>query len=400
MKGNTGLKNIPPAIWALGVASLFNDIASEMIFSVLPLFITNVLGVSISSIGMLEGIAEGLGLVVKIISGVASDITKKRKPITVIGYLLSAASKFLFPLAHTFSTVIGARFIDRIGKGIRDTPRDALISEIAPPATRGACFGLRQALDTVGAILGPAIAALCLATIIDIRTILWVATVPTCIAVIILLVDVREPDDGYAPPRTALTLQFYQQLPKSYWRLIVPVTVLYAAHCSQAFIILQAQHIGIPTAFIPLLIIIANIVYALWAYPIGARSDTVGTYRLVTIGIIALIGAHISFAYAQHWSLMLVGSVLWGLHSGYTKSLFATIVAQTTEPAIRATAYGILYASIGIATLCASVLMGYLWDTYSSKTAFLCAASITTLALALWLALQPSTEIQAVNIQE
>ena len=265
---------IPRSIWALGLVSLFMDTSSELIHSLLPVFMVSTLGASMVSVGIVEGVAEATAMIAKIFSGTLSDHIRKRKLLVAIGYGMAALTKPLFPLANSVGTVLTARFIDRIGKGIRGAPRDALVGDIAPPQIRGAAFGLRQSLDTVGAFLGPLLAVAGMWLLADsLRAVLWIAVVPAMIAFAILVFGVKEPKVHRAVQATTARLADIRHVGGGFWQLVGISAVLSLARFSEAFLILKAQATGLPVAFVPLVLVVMNVFYAGAAYPAGVLSD-------------------------------------------------------------------------------------------------------------------------------
>ena len=392
----TGLRAIPRSIWALGLVSLFMDTSSELIHSLLPVFLVSVLGASMVSVGLIEGIAEATASITKIFSGTLSDYLGKRKLLTVIGYGVAAITKPLFPLAGSAGLVFTARFIDRIGKGIRGAPRDALIGDIAPPHIRGASYGLRQSLDTVGAFAGPLLAVAFMALLAnDIRAVFWVATIPAFVAVAILIFGVKEPESGPAAGRIRSPIRLAEVLraDAAYWWLVLVSAVLGLARFSEAFLILRAEDVGLAIKFVPLVMVVMNIVYALSAYPAGALSDRMDRRGIIGIGCAALIVADVILALASGIWAVTAGVVFWGLHMGLTQGLLAAMVADTTPPELRGTAFGIFNLVSGIAMLFASLIAGLLWDQYGPAATFFGGAGLTMVALAgLFFAVRGSSQ--------
>ena len=377
---------LPASIWALGFVSLLMDISSEMIHSLLPVFMVTVLGTSMWAIGLIEGAAEATAMIVKVFSGVLSDWWGKRKPLALIGYGLGAASKPLFALATTTGMVLTARLTDRIGKGIRGAPRDALVADIAPPGMRGAAFGLRQSLDTVGAFVGPLLAmGLMLLWANDFRAIFWVAVVPGFLAVALLLFGVKEPEQ---PPITGkrtnpISRANLQRLPPAYWRVVVIGGVFTLARFSEAFLLLRAIDFGVPLAFTPLVLIAMNVVYSLGAYPFGKLSDRVSHTALLGWGLVVLIAADVLLATSGHVAALWAGVALWGLHMAMTQGLLAAMVAGTAPADLRGTAFGFFNLLSGLALLVASTVAGVLWDQFGAAVTFAVGAVFSLLALGL-----------------
>jgi len=378
-----GLRAIPGSIWALGFVSMFADISSEMIHSLLPVFLVSVLGASTLTVGLIEGIAESTALITKVFSGTLSDYLGRRKFLTALGYGLAACTKPLFPLAPSVAWVVTARFIDRIGKGIRGAPRDALISDIAPLHLRGACYGLRQSLDTIGAFAGPLFAAILMAlTLSSFRTVFWVAVVPAFVA-LTLMIFVKEPQTVRSTdkPRAPIQGADFRQLGSAYWWLVLIAAVITLARFSEAFLVLRAQNIGLPVALVPLVLVVMNVAYAVSAYPAGYLSDRMDRRLVLAAGFGVLIGSDVVLALATGVWQVMVGVMLWGLHMGLTQGLFAALVADTTSSTLRGTAFGVFNLASGIAMLIASFLAGWLWDQHGPQATFYAGAGFTTVAL-------------------
>ena len=378
---------LPASIWALGFVSLLMDISSEMIHSLLPVFMVTVLGTSVWAVGLIEGAAEATAMIVKVFSGVLSDWWGKRKPLALLGYGLGAASKPLFALATSTGMVLVARLTDRVGKGLRGAPRDALVADLAPPGMRGAAFGLRQSLDTVGAFLGPLLAmGLMLLWANDFRAIFWVAVVPGFMAVALLLVGVKEPEPEriLAAKRTnPISRANLKRLPAAYWRVVAIGAVFTLARFSEAFLLLRALQFGLPVAFAPLVLIAMNVVYALGAYPFGKLSDRVSHTALLGWGLVVLIAADLLLAVSGHVAALAAGVVLWGLHMAMTQGLLAAMVADTAPTDLRGTAFGFFNLLSGLAMLVASTLAGVLWDQLGAPMTFVMGAVFSLLALGL-----------------
>jgi MFS family permease len=380
----SGLRDIPSGIWALGFVSLLMDISSEMIHALLPVYLVTVLATSMMTVGIIEGIAEATGSIVKVFSGAISDWIGKRKLLAVIGYGLAAFTKPIFPLASSVGWLVAARFIDRIGKGIRGAPRDALVADIAPEHLRGASFGLRQSLDTVGAFLGPALAiGLMWLTASNFRAVFWVAVIPAFLSLALIFFAVHEParPEGLRKVRSPLSRAELKQLGSSYWWVVGFATVFALARFSEAFLILRAQAVGLPLVFIPSVLVVMNVVYALAAYPAGVLSDRFNRMAVLMIGFALLIAADVALAISGGLAGVTIGVVLWGLHMGFTQGLLATLIADAAPPELRGTAYGVFNLLGGLAALVASVLAGALWDGFGPLATFLTGAGFTAVAL-------------------
>lgn len=374
---------LPGSIWALGFVSLFMDVSSEMVHALLPVFLVTTLGASTVMVGIIEGVGEATGSISKLFSGWISDRLGKRKLLTVIGYALGALSKPLFALAPTTSWVLGARFSDRIGKGIRGAPRDALVGDLAPAGLRGAAYGLRQSLDTVGAFSGPLLAMLLMAAFANnFRLVFWLAVIPGLISVAILILAVKEPPRAQSSEiTTPIQWRDLRRLPLAFWAVVAVGFVLALARFSEAFLILRAQRVGLPIALTPLVLVVMNVVYALSAYPIGAVSDRVGRKVVLAGGFIALISADLVLAFAPGLVAVVVGVALWGLHMGMTQGSLAAFVADTTPNTLRGTAFGIFNFASGVALLLASVIAGLLWDFIGPSATFAFGAAFTLIGL-------------------
>ncbi len=380
----TASSRIPPGVWVLGFVSMLMDISSEMIHSLLPLFMVTVLGASALTVGLIEGIAESTALIVKVFSGTLSDYLGKRKGLAVFGYALGALSKPLFAIAPTIGIVLAARFIDRVGKGIRGAPRDALVADMTPAHSRGAAFGLRQSLDTVGAFLGPLIAVgLMLLWADDFRAIFWVAAIPGLLAVALLVFAVREPARPAGGQRVnPIQRESLKRLGPVFWRVAAIGTVFTLARFSEAFLVLRAQQIGIALAWVPLVMVAMNLVYALSAYPFGRLSDRMPHARLLAMGLVVLIASDLVLANSTQWPVLLAGVALWGVHMGMTQGLLATMVADAAPADLRGTAFGLFNLVSGIAMLLASVIAGLLWDQLGASFTFYAGAGFCAIALA------------------
>ncbi len=375
---------MPRGVWVLGFVSLLMDISSEMIHSLLPLFLVGTLGVSVLAVGLIEGIAEATALITKVFSGALSDWLGRRKGLAVLGYAMGAFTKPVFALASGVGLVVAARFLDRVGKGIRGAPRDALLADIAPPAIRGAAFGLRQSLDTVGAFTGPLLAtALMLLWANDFRAVYWVAVIPVVLAVALLVFGLREPEPQR--PRGAINpiqRAALSRLGGAYWWVVGVGAVFTLARFSEAFLVLRAWQLGVALAWVPLVMVAMNLVYAASAYPFGWLSDRMNHRSLLAAGLVVLIAADGVLAAAGSWLGLGLGVALWGVHMGMTQGLLAAMVADTAPAELRGTAYGVFNLVSGVAMLVASVVAGLLWDSRGSAFTFLAGAGFAALALA------------------
>lgn len=376
-------QQIPRGIWVLGFVSMLMDISSEMIHSLLPLFMVTTLGASAMMVGLIEGLAEATALIVKVFSGAMSDYLGKRKGLAVFGYALGALSKPLFALAPTAGIVLGARLLDRIGKGVRGAPRDALVADLAPENLRGAAFGLRQSLDTVGAFLGPLLAVgLMLLWANDFRAVFWVAVVPGWLAVLLLLFGIREPAPHARAYRfNPISRANLARLGGRYWWVVGVGAVFTLARFSEAFLVLRAEQSGMALALVPLVMVAMNLIYAASAYPFGKLADRMSHGRLLMWGMLILVLADLVLAASSHWLVVLLGVGLWGVHMGMTQGLLATMVADVAPADLRGTAYGFFNLMSGVAMLVASILAGLLWDRLGAAFTFYAGAAFSLLTL-------------------
>ena len=360
------------------------DMSSELIHSLLPVFLVSVLGASMLSVGLIEGVAEAVASAARVFSGALSDVLGRRKPLAVVGYGLAALSKPLFAWAPAVGWVFGARVIDRMGKGIRGAPRDAMIGDIAPPELRGRYYGLRQSLDTVGAFLGPLLAILLMGILAnDIRSVLWFAVLPGLVSVAILVVFVREPRANQIDRevRTPLRLASLRRLGSAYGWVVATASVLTLARFSEAFLVLRAENVGLALHLVPIVLVVMSVVYAASAYPVGILSDAMSRQSLLAVGFLVLIVADLVLALATTVTAVLTGVALWGLHMGLTQGLLTALVADTAPEELRGTAFGFFHLVVGLVLLAASLLAGWLWDVYGAPATFLTGAAITTAGL-------------------
>jgi MFS family permease len=368
---------------ALGFVSMLMDTSSEMIHSLLPVFLVSVLGASALSVGVIEGVAEATASVTRVFSGTVSDWIGRRKPLVLLGYGMAALTKPLFPLANGVGAVLAARFVDRIGKGVRGAPRDALIADITPAASRGAAFGLRQSMDTVGAFIGPALAVTVMAASGDnFRLVFWIAVVPAFAAVAVILLAVREPDRSVTHVRRSpISRVQLRQLDRRYWQVVAFAGVLTLARFSEAFLLLRAQGIGLAVRYVPFVLIAMNVAFAASAYPFGRISDRLGRRGLLAVGIALLVAADLVLAAAAGVWVVIVGAVLWGVHMGATQGILSAVVADRAPTDLRGTAFGFFNLVTGVALLAASLLAGGLWTAVGPSTTFLAGAAISAIAL-------------------
>lgn len=377
-------RHIPAGIWVLGFVSLLMDVSSEMIHSLLPLFMVTMLGASAFAVGIIEGLAESTALIVKVFSGTLSDYLGRRKGLALVGYGLGALSKPLFAVASTVGLVLTARLLDRVGKGIRGAPRDAMVADMAPPHLRGAAFGLRQSLDTVGAFLGPLLAvALMLLWGNDFQAVFWVAVIPGSMAVALLWFGLREPEHHHGEQRrNPIQRENLKRLGHDYWWVVGIGAMFTLARFSEAFLVLRAQQGGVPVALVPLVMVAMNVIYAITAYPFGKLSDQVSHIKLLALGLLVLIAADLVLATNDHWSVVLAGVALWGVHMGITQGLLATMIADTAPADLRGTAYGFFNLVSGLAMLLASGVAGLVWDQLGASFTFYVGAAFCGIAFA------------------
>lgn len=380
-----GLRSLPRGIWVLGFVSMLMDLSSEMIHALLPLYLVTALGTSTLTVGFIEGIAEATAAITRIFSGVLSDWLGRRKMLAALGYGLAAFTKPLFPLAPDVGWLVAARFIDRVGKGIRGAPRDALIADIAPAGLRGASFGLRQSLDTTGAFLGPLVAiGLMWWTSDDFTRVFWVAVLPAFLAFGLIACAVTEPDPvgRREKAKNPLNLAGMRQLGPAYWRTVAVGIVFTLARFSEAFLILRAQTIGLAPMWVPAVLVLMNVVYALSAYPAGVLSDRINRTGLLALGLVVLAGADLALALLPSLSGLALGVMLWGLHMGLTQGLLSALVADAAPATLRGTAFGFFSLFTGLAMLAASVIAGALWDSFGPAGTFLAGLGLALAALA------------------
>lgn len=374
---------IPRTVWLLGVVSLLMDISSEMIQTLLPLYLVAGLGASAVAIGFIEGLSVAIATVTKLFSGVISDWTGKRKPLAVLGYGLGALSKPIFPLATSIGWVVVAKAVDRVGKGIRGTPRDALIADVTPPEIRGASFGLRKSLDTVGGFVGPLAAiGLMLATDGNMIAIFWIAAIPAFLAVALLIVGVKEPEQPPSPSKGMPRFRDAGRLNRAVWVVIGVSSLLTLSRFSEAFLLLKSQEAGLSLAWIPITMVVMHAVYGLTAYPVGYLSDRIGRRSLIALSLLFLIAADLALATAQTLPMLFAGIVLWGLHMGFSQGILSTLIADSAPQNLKGTAFGLFNLATGLTVILGNVSAGLLWETYGSSSTFLAGAVMAFASLA------------------
>ncbi|WP_105371769.1 MFS transporter [Neorhizobium huautlense] len=374
---------IPRTVWVLGVVSLLMDISSEMIQTLLPLYLVAGLGASAIAIGFIEGLSVAIATITKLFSGMISDWTGRRKPLAVLGYGLGALSKPIFPLASSIGWIVVAKAVDRVGKGIRGTPRDALIADVTPPEIRGASFGLRKSLDTVGGFVGPLAAiGLMLATDGDMIVIFWIAAIPAFLAVALLIIGVTEPEQ---PPSSSKGMPRFRdagRLNRAVWIVIGVSSLLTLARFSEAFLLLKSQQAGLSLAWIPITMVVMHAVYGLTAYPVGYLSDRIGRRSLIALSLVFLVAADLALATAQTLPMLFAGIVLWGLHMGFSQGILSTLIADNAPQNLKGTAFGVFNLVTGLTVILGNVAAGLLWETYGSTSTFLAGAVIALASLA------------------
>ncbi|WP_423760831.1 MFS transporter [Burkholderia sp. NLJ2] len=385
---------IPRTVWALGFVSLFMDLSSELVHALLPVYLVTTMGMSVAALGILEGAAEATAMIVKVFSGAISDWLGRRKGLLLLGYGLAALTKPLFPLAGTPAVVVTARLLDRVGKGIRGAPRDALVADVAPPEIRGACFGLRQSMDTIGAFLGPSLAIMLMFGFADhIRTVMWFAVVPAFIAIGLIAFGIDE--SSHAPARrtfrSPLHWRALREFSAHYWFVVVIGATFTLARFSEAFLVLRAQQTGLDLAWIPAVMVVMSLAYSLSAYPVGILSDRLDRRLLLAIGMALLIAADLLLGIGKSIPSMFIGVAVWGLHMGFTQGILAAMVSETSPATLRGTAFGVFNMASGVCMLLASAIAGGLWERFGASVTFLAGAALVAIPLCLcWFAPQPT----------
>ena len=379
---------IPKNVWALGIVSLLMDLSSEMILSILPIFLVTGLGVSVLTLGLIEGFAEGLASVIKAFSGALSDYLKKRKILIVIGYGLSTITKPFFALASTATWIFAARFVDRLGKGIRGAPRDSLIADSTSTKIRGTAYSLRQALDTLGALLGPIFAIIILyLTTNNFRLVLWFAAIPAVLCIVILIFGVKESTlkKNISRKKSYFLFKNFLKITPVIWLFFLAVFILNLGHFSEAFLLLRSQEIGIEISFIPIVFVVMNAAYAIVAVPFGHLADKVGFFILIVCGFLILVLSDMILAFTNSIGWMFVGIIFWGIHLGMTQGLLLAMIAKLSPVELRGTSFGLFHAITGVALLIASLIAGYLWQYYNSGLIFFVSAIITSVGITFFI---------------
>ena len=379
---------IPKNVWALGIVSLLMDLSSEMILSILPIFLVTGLGVSVLTLGLIEGFAEGAASVIKAFSGMLSDYLKKRKILIVIGYGLSTLTKPFFALASTATWIFTARFVDRLGKGIRGAPRDSLIADSTSTKILGTAYSLRQSLDTLGALLGPIIAIIILyLTTNNFRFVLWFAVIPAVLCIVVLIFGVKETTlkKNVLKKKSYFLFKNFSKITPAIWLFFLTVFILNLGHFSEAFLLLRSQEIGLKVSFIPIVFVVMNVAYTIVAVPFGYLADKVGFFIPIVCGFLILVLSNIILALTNGIEWMFAGIIFWGIHLGMTQGLLLAIVAQLSPLELRGTSFGLLHAITGAALFVASLIAGYLWQYYNSGLIFIVSAIITSVGITFFI---------------
>lgn len=371
---------LPTTVWALGIVSLLTDVSSELVHALLPLLLAGPIGASMVMIGLIEGAAEATASIVKLFSGALSDRIGRRKPLVVAGYGLSALTKLVFPLVNSAGLILGARLVDRLGKGIRGAPRDALIADVTPTEQRGAAYGLRQSLDTVGAVIGPMAAMGLMLWLLDARVALWFAAIPGLLAVLVLLVYVREPEQHAGDPKKALSLRDWRALDARVWAVIGIAALLNLARFGEGFLVIRMRDAGFGDGLAPLALVLMSLAFTLTAYPVGWWADRVSRRALLLTGVALLVVADLVFATVPGRVGVVVGVLLWGVHLGFTQGLLSAMLSDVAPKTLRGTAFGVFHLVGGIALLCASLAAGWLWQAFGATTMFFAAAGVALAA--------------------
>ena len=379
---------IPQNVWVLGIVSLLMDLSSEMILSILPIFLVTGLGVSVLTLGLIEGLAEGVASVIKAFSGALSDYLKKRKILVVIGYGLSTLTKPFFALASTATWIFVARFVDRLGKGIRGAPRDSLIADSTSTKIRGTAYSLRQSLDTLGALLGPIIAIIILyLTTNNFRFVLWFAVIPAVLCIVVLIFGVKETTlkKNVLKKKSYFLFNNFSKITPVIWLFFLTVFILNLGHFSEAFLLLRSQEIGLKVSFIPIVFVVMNVAYAIVAVPFGHLADKIGFFIPIVCGFLILVLSNIILALTNGIEWMFAGIIFWGIHLGMTQGLLLAIVAQLSPLELRGTSFGLLHSITGAALFVASLIAGYLWQYYNSGLIFIVSAIITSVGITFFI---------------
>nr|WP_255356684.1 MFS transporter [Thioclava sp. SK-1] len=365
----------------LGCVSLLMDVSSEMVAALLPIYLTSGLGVSVMALGLLEGLSVAIATVTKFLSGLWVDRSRRAKPLAVLGYGLGAVSRLIFPVASSMDHIVLAKSMDRVGKGIRGTPRDAIIAAVSPPQLRGASFGLRKSLDTVGGFLGPIIAVLAMVVLAqDIRAVYWLATVPAALAIVVLVLCVTEPDGPSSLAGSRFRLSDSLRLNRQVWSVIGLAALIMLARFSEAFVLLKSLEAGFTPTWVPLSLVIMHLAYGATAYPVGKLSDTIGTTGLLLCSLGFLLGAHLLLAIAASVWVYILATVMWGLHMGFSQGLLGAMIAAATPQTLRGSAFGTFNLVTGAVVLLGNTAAGWLWTYSSPAMPFFAGAGISLVA--------------------
>lgn len=373
---------IPATVWMLGIVSLLMDVSSEMINALLPLYLAGGLGVSMLAIGFIEGLSVAIATAAKFLSGVLSDFSRRAKPLAVLGYGLGALSRLIFPLAVGLDQIVLAKAMDRVGKGIRGAPRDAIVAAVSPPPIRGASFGLRKSLDTVGGFIGPLVAVLAMILLAgDIPAVFWIAAIPAALCMIVLVFFVHEPPGIHQRRRGGFRLADSLRLNRAVWAVIGLASVIMLARFSEAFVLLKALEAGLAPAWVPLSLVVMHAAYGLTAFPVGRLSDRIGTGGLLLVSLVFLIAAHLTLAFAGTVWIYVIGTVLWGLHMGFSQGLLGAMIAGATPDHLKGSAFGTFNLVTGIVVLLGNTLAGWLWHSAGAAMPFLVGAGLSVAAM-------------------
>ncbi len=375
---------LPRNVWILGFVSLLMDLSSEIYHALLPLFITVTLGLPVAVLGAIDGVAEATASFAKLASGRLSDRSRRRKPWILAGYGLAALSKPLFPIASGAAEVMGARFADRLGKGIRGAPRDGMIADETPPEIRGRAYGLRQSLDTVGALLAPIVAvALMVLLAENIRAVFWIAVIPAMLCFLLAWLALKEKAAAHAALPRAPLFAGFRELDRATRRLIAVGFLFTLARFSESFLILRGFDVGLSATLSPLVLVLFNLAFFALAYPAGALSDRFSPKAILMTGMAVLIAADLILAQPLGLPGLGIGVALWGAHMALTQGIFARLIADSAPAHLRATSFGAFYFATGIATLLASLGAGLLWDRHGADATFLAGAAVAGVAMAM-----------------
>lgn len=387
---------LPRNVWILGFVSLLMDLSSEIYHALLPAFVTMVLGLPATALGAIDGVAEATANFAKLASGRWSDRSLRRKPWIMAGYGLGALSKPLFPLATSAVTLLGARFVDRIGKGIRGSPRDAMVADETPAEIRGRAFGLRQSLDTVGALLAP-IAAIALMALFasKIRTVFWIAVLPAACSFLLAWIALREPEAHHAPLKRSPFFHGFRELNKETRRLLTVGFLFSLARFSESFLILKGIELGLSEALSPASLALFNLSYVILAYPAGALSDRISPREILMGGIGVLVAGDLVLAWTNGIAGLVIGVALWGMHMALTQGIFSRMIADSAPEELRATSFGAFWFVSGIASLLASLGAGLLWDREGSSATFATSAGVAAVAFVMLSLLAPERHSNA-----